>query len=333
MKRILSGIRANSDLTIGNYLGALRPWVELQNNDNGSTEYFFFVPNLHSLMSRPDPGYLRINTLSNIAWFLAAGLDPAKVTLFVQSQVPAHAETAWIFNNFVTMGELNRMTQFKDKARKTGTEGQLVALYTYPTLMASDILLYDPDEVPVGDDQRQHVELARDIADRFNNIYGPTFKLPKAVSPQSGARIMNLQNPASKMSKSDEDSSGNLMLADSPEVMKQKIKRAVTDSGSDIVYSKDKPAITNLLEIFSGITGRSVKDIVDSYAGTEAGYGALKEDLASAVVKHMEPIQQRHEELMADTHKLEVILDDGRVKASAVATEKLAQVKASLGLL
>lgn len=333
MKRILSGIRANSDLTIGNYLGALKPWVELQNSDNQETEYFFFVPNLHSLMSRPDPAFLRSNTLSNIAWFLAAGLDPARVTLFVQSQVPAHAEMAWIFNNYVTMGELSRMTQFKDKVRKTGSEGQLVALFTYPTLMASDILLYDPDEVPVGDDQRQHVELARDIGERFNNLYGPTFKLPQAVSPQAGARIMNLQDPSSKMSKSDEDSSGNIMLTDAPDVMTQKIKRAVTDSDNTIALSNDKPAIANLLQIFSGITSRSVSEIVDSYTGTGKGYGEFKSDLAEAVVEHMKPIQERHQNLLSDSSKLEAMLEDGRDKASAVATEKLAQVKASLGLL
>ncbi len=242
MKRVLSGIRANSDLTLGNYLGALKPWVELQSSNDQETEYFFFVPNLHSLIARPDPGSLRDNTLSNVAWFLAAGLDPAKVTLFVQSQVPAHAELAWIFNNYVTMGELNRMTQFKDKSRTSGAEGQLVGLYTYPTLMAADILLYDTNEVPVGSDQRQHVELARDIGERFNNLYGPTFTLPRAVLPDVGHRIMNLQDPTSKMSKSDEDGSGNLMLSDSPDVLRQKIKRAVTDSGNEITLDTEKAA-------------------------------------------------------------------------------------------
>ncbi|HUC20797.1 MAG TPA: tryptophan--tRNA ligase, partial [Candidatus Polarisedimenticolaceae bacterium] len=250
---------------------------------------------------------------------------------FAQSQVPAHSEMAWIFSNYVTMGELSRMTQFKDKSRKSGAEGQLVSLYTYPTLMAADILLYDVDEVPVGDDQRQHVELARDIAERMNNLYGPTFKLPQAVSPVSGSRVMNLQDPTSKMSKSDEDSSGNLMLSDSPETLRQKIKRAVTDSGTEIALSADKPAISNLLQIFSAVSGREVEEIAQSYAGK--GYGDLKADLADAVVTHLEPIQQRHEELLADNRKLEAILEDGRDKANAIASEKLGQVKASLGLL
>ena len=334
MKRVLSGIRANSDLTLGNYLGAIKPWVAAQSVDDGipqDTEYFFFVPNLHSLMGRLDPATLHGNTLSNVAWYVAAGLDPGRVTMYVQSQIPAHSEMAWIFNNYVTMGELNRQTQYKDKARKGGAEGELVALFTYPTLMAADILLYDADEVPVGEDQRQHVELARDIAERFNNLYGPTFKEPKATLPEAGARIMNLQDPAKKMSKSDDDSSGNIMLTDDPETIRRKIKRAVTDSGSEVKAGKDKPAITNLLEIFSATSGRSVSELETEYQG--ANYGKFKDDLAEAVVEHIQPIQQRHAELMGDERKLMAILEDGREKASAIADEKLSQVKQTLGLL
>lgn len=334
MKRVLSGIRANSDLTLGNYLGAIKPWVAAQPKDDSKshdTEYFFFVPNLHSLMGRLDPATLHANTLSNVAWFLAAGLDADRVTLFVQSQVPAHSELAWIFNNYVTMGELNRQTQYKDKVRKGGAEGQLVGMFTYPTLMAADILLYDANEVPVGEDQRQHVELARDIAERFNNRYGPTFTLPKATLPESGARVMNLQDATSKMSKSDDDASGTIMLTDDPETMRRKIKRAVTDSGNEVKAGKDKPALTNLLDIFSAISGRSVSELELEYNGVN--YGKFKDDLAEAIVEHIQPIQQRHAELMGDERQLMAILEDGRQRASAIAGEKLAQVKQTLGIL
>jgi tryptophanyl-tRNA synthetase len=334
MKRVLSGIRANSDPTLGNYLGAIKPWVALQSRDNSvaqDTEYFFFVPNLHSLMGRLDPGTLRGNTLSNVAWYIAAGLDPERVTLFVQSQIPAHSELAWIFNNYVTMGELGRQTQYKDKARKGGSDGQLVALYTYPTLMAADILLYDADEVPVGQDQSQHVELARDIADRFNNLYGPTFNLPRASLPEAGARIMNLQDPEAKMSKSDEDASGNIMLTDDIGTITRKIKRAVTDSGSEIKAGKTKPALTNLLEIFAAVSTKAITTLETEYAASN--YGDFKAALADAIVEHLEPIQKRHAELMGDERRLLAILEDGRDKASAIADEKLAQVKQTLGLL
>jgi tryptophanyl-tRNA synthetase len=332
MKRVLSGIRANSDLTIGNYLGALKPWVQLQNSSaSDDTEYIFFIPNLHSLMGRPDPRQLHQNTLSNVAWYLAAGLDASRAILFVQSQVSAHAEMSWIFDNYVTMGELSRMTQYKDKARGSGEAGQLVSLFIYPSLMAADILLYDTNEVPVGDDQKQHVELARDIAVRFNNLYGETFVVPEATLPAVGARIMNLQNPTSKMSKSDEDQSGNIMLSDSPEVMAQKIKRSVTDSGSEIVAGKDKPAITNLLQLFAAVTDRSVVELEADYRGK--GYGDFKADLADAVVAHLEPIQQRHDELMHNQSALMAILEDGRDKAALIAEAKLAEVKQLLGLL
>jgi tryptophanyl-tRNA synthetase len=332
MKRVLSGIRANSDLTLGNYLGALKPWVELQGSAaSDDVEYIFFIPNLHSLGSRIDPAELHRHTLSNAALYIAAGLDPSEVTFYVQSQVPANAELCWIFNNYVTVGELSRMTQYKDKSSKSGSEGQLASIFNYPILMAADILLYSANEVPVGDDQRQHVELARDIATRFNNLYGPTFTLPQATHPEAGARVMNLQDPTSKMSKSDDDASGNIMLTDTPDIMRQKITRAVTDSGNEVKAGKDKPAITNLLEIFSAISGRSISELGQAYVGK--GYGQFKADLAEAVVEHLEPIQRRHDELMSSDRELLAILEDGRQKASAIAEEKLSQVKQTLGLL
>jgi tryptophanyl-tRNA synthetase len=238
---------------------------------------------------------------------------------------------AWVFNNYVTMGELGRMTQFKDKSRKTGQEGQLVGMFTYPALMAADILLYDADEVPVGEDQRQHVELARDIAERFNNLYGVTFKLPRAVLPEVGARIMNLQDPTAKMSKSDNDHSGNIMLSDSADVINGKIKRAVTDSRNQIMAGESRPAITNLLQIFSATTGQPVSELESLYQGK--GYGDFKADLAAAVITHLQPIQERYGELMKDNLRLQATLEDGRQRAAAIAEEKIVQVKNLLGIL
>lgn len=328
MKRILSGIRSNSEPTLGNYLGALKPWVEAHKVES-SNEHFFFIPNLHSLNNR-DGVALRANTLSNLAWFLAAGLDPSKVTIFAQSQIPAHSEMAWIFNNYVTMGELSRQTQFKDKASKGGAEGQLVGMFTYPALMAADILLYDANEVPVGDDQKQHVELARDIATRFNNLYGPTFVVPEVAVPVAGARVMNLQDPSSKMSKSDTDQSGNIMLLDGHETISHKIKRAITSSGEG--YGPEAgPGIANLLEIFAAIDGVTVSDASAQFGNI--GYGEFKTSLAQHLIEHLAPIQRRRNELMEDQPKLLAILEDGRKKANAIAIAKLTQVKDTLGLL
>jgi tryptophanyl-tRNA synthetase len=334
MKRVLSGIQSSGDPTLGNYLGAIQRWVALQPataEAAAEQQHFYFIPNLHVLTSRQEPSVLHRDTLSMVAWLIAAGLDQARVTLFVQSQIPAHSELSWILNNFVTMGELGRMTQFKEKSHKGSADGQLVGLFTYPTLMAADILLYDVDEVPVGEDQRQHVELVRDIAGRFNRRYGPTFRLPKAVLPETGARIMNLQDPSKKMSKSDGEHSGNIMLSDEADVIRQKVKRAVTDSGNEVKAGKDKPALTNLLEILSVITSRPVSALEAEYAG--ASYGSFKDGLAEAIVEHIAPIQQRHNELMGNERELLAILEDGRQRASGIAGEKLAQVKQILGIL
>jgi tryptophanyl-tRNA synthetase len=334
MKRVLSGIQSSGDPTLGNYLGAIKHWVSLQppiTTGPKEEEHLYFIPNLHVLTTRQDPATLHRDTLSTTAWLIAAGLDQARVILFVQSQVPAHSELCWILSNYVTMGELGRMTQFKDKSRKGSADGQLVGLFTYPVLMAADILLYDVNEVPVGHDQRQHVELARDIAERFNNRYGPTFQLPKAVLPDQGARIMNLQDPTKKMSKSDDDHSGTILLTDSPELIQQKVKRAVTDSGHDIRSSKDKPAITNLLEIFSVVTGQPLPKLEQTYANSH--YGDFKNDLATAIIEHIAPIEKRHNELMRDEAQVLAILEDGREQASALAETKLVQVKQTLGIL
>ena len=327
-KRVFSGIKSTGQPTLGNYLGAIKGWVEGQ--DTPGTEQIFFIPNLHSLTVRPDPDTLREDTRANATWLLAAGLDPKKVTLFRQSDVTAHAELAWVLNNYVTMGELNRMTQFKDKSQKVGAEGQLVGLYDYPVLMAADILAYDADEVPVGEDQLQHIELARDIATRFNNAHGDTFKVPKGTVQKQGARVMNLQDPTAKMSKTDDDAAGNIMLTDSSEVIERKIKRAVTDSGSEIKAGKDKPALTNLLTIYSGLTGESIADLEQRYAGKQ--YGEFKTDLAKVVVEALAPIQQRFAELSAQPEELEAILVEGAQRAQKIAVAKLQQVYGVIGI-
>jgi tryptophanyl-tRNA synthetase len=295
-------------------------------------EHFFFVPNLHALTSRPEPEALRRDSRSAVAWLLACGVDHDHSYIFMQSQVPAHAELMWILNNYTTIGELNRMTQFKDKAAKQGTDGQLVGLYDYPVLMAADILLYDPDEVPVGEDQKQHVELTRDIATRFNNLYGETFKVPAPTVQTEGARVMNLQDPTKKMSKSDLDDSGNILLGDDEKLIEKKIMRAVTDSGSSVEAGPDKPALTNLLVIMSTLTDKSVAELEEKYAGH--GYGQFKQDLAETVVKTLRPLQHTHQQLMREGNdKIEKALEHGWWRASELANAKLAQVKEVLGLL
>jgi tryptophanyl-tRNA synthetase len=327
---VLSGVKPTGDLTLGNYLGAMRRWGEM--SADASKEHYFFVPNLHALTVRPDPTALKRDSRSAVAWLLASGVDHDHSYIFMQSQVPAHSELSWILSNYTTIGELNRMTQFKDKALKTGTEGQLVGLYTYPVLMAADILLYDADEVPVGEDQKQHVELTRDIATRFNNIHGDTFKVPTPTVQKEGARIMNLQDPTKKMSKSDLGDAGNIMLNDDEGTIEKKILRAVTDSGSQVAAGADKPALTNLLVIMSVITGKPIADIEESYAGR--GYGDFKKDLAHEVVKTLKPLQHTHQLLMKDGNdRIDKALEHGWWRASEVANAKLGQVKELLGLL
>lgn len=330
MKRVLSGVKPTGQLTLGNYLGAMKRWGEM--SADSSKEHFFFVPNLHALTSRPDPDDLRRDSRSAVAWLLASGVDHDHSYIYMQSQIPAHAELSWILNNYTTMGELNRMTQFKDKALKGGADGQLVGLYDYPVLMAADILLYDADEVPVGEDQKQHVELTRDIATRFNNLYGEVFRVPQPTIQKEGARIMNLQDPTKKMSKSDLDDSGNILLGDDPKVIEKKIMRAVTDSGSAVTAGADKPALTNLLVIMSLLGGKEVSALEEQYAGK--GYGEFKSDLAQLVVESLKPLQHTHQQLMKEgNEKIEKALEHGWWRASELANAKLGQVKETLGLL
>jgi tryptophanyl-tRNA synthetase len=308
----------------------MRRWGEMSADQ--SREHFFFVPNLHALTIRPEPEVLHKDSRSAVAWLLACGVDHDHSYIFMQSQVPAHSELMWILSNYTTVGELNRMTQFKDKAQKGGSEGQLVGLYEYPVLMAADILLYDADEVPVGEDQKQHVELTRDIATRFNNLHGEVFKVPLPTIQTEGARIMNLQDPTKKMSKSDQDNSGSILLSDEEKVIEKKIKRAVTDSGSQVSAGPDKPAVTNLLVIMSVLSGAPVAELEQKYAGR--GYGEFKDDLADLVVKTLKPIQHKHKQLMADgNEKIDKALEHGWWRASELANAKLGQVKEILGLI
>lgn len=327
MNTYLSGIQATGDLHIGNYLGSIKPCVDLQSQGQA----IYFVPNLHSLNVRPDPEKLRNETYANIAMYLAAGIDPEKSILYVQSKVSANSELCWILNNFVTMGELARQTQYKDKSSKGGAEGQIAALFTYPVLMAADILLYGATHVPVGEDQKQHVELARDIALRFNNLYGETFVVPEPVIRRIGARIMSLQDPSKKMSKSDTNQAGNILILENTELIKDKIMRAVTDSGSSIELSDEKPAISNLIEIYSAFSSKDVTEIQEAYS--QKGYGEFKSDLASLVATQLEDIQARFSSFYEDKPRLEQVIEDGSSRAEQIAIKKLSEVKTKLGLL
>ncbi len=327
MKTILSGVQATGQLHIGNYLGAMKPWVDWQSKGRA----YFFIPDLHTLNARPEPDALRQQVLDTVAWLLAVGIDPHISTIYVQSKIPAHAELCWILQNYVTMGELGRMTQYKDKSARRGADGQLVGLFTYPVLMSADILLYDADVVPVGDDQKQHVELARDIASRFNNLYGETFVVPEAFLPQIGGRVMSLSDPTVKLSKSDPDQSGNILLSDEPDTIKRKIKKAVTDSGSRIELSDDKPAIMNLLQIYAGFSGFSLAEIAKKYEGS--GYGEFKADLAELVVESIAKLQANYQQYRSDEVNLHKVIGEGSQKASQVANTKLVEIKTKIGLL
>ena len=322
-KRIFSGAQPTGNVHLGNYLGALRNWVALQHE----YESFFCIVNLHAITVPQDPRLLAAKTRDLARIYLAVGIDPNVSTVFIQSDVPQHAELTWILNCVARMSELERMTQYKDKARKQ-EENVTVGLFDYPALMAADILLYQTDLVPVGDDQKQHLELTRDLAIRFNRDYGETFRIPEAYIPKVGARIMSLSDPLKKMSKSDDDPNGCVMLMDDADTIQRKFKRAVTDSGTEIKFDESRPAIYNLLEIFHLITGKTQSEVEEHFAGK--GYAQLKGQLADVTIEFLQPIQQRVREITDD--QLDQILSKGSGKAAGIATDTLKQVFDSLGL-
>ena len=328
MARIVSGIQPSGAVTLGNYLGAIKNFVMLQDEH----ECLFMVVDLHAITVSQDRQDLRKNIRELAALHVACGVSPDKAKIFVQSEVSAHLELAWILQCNSSMGELERMTQFKDKsARATSTGAGIgVGLFTYPVLMASDILLYDAELIPVGNDQKQHLELTRDLAERFNSRYGDTFKVPEPLIAGTGARIMSLQDPSKKMSKSDDNSKNFILLTDELSVIRKKIKSAVTDSLGVVGYDPvNRPGISNLLEIYSTITGEDVDSIVSRYEGS--GYGDFKSDLAEVVVGEIEPIQERMREILA-SGELDDVLNDGRDFASRLASRKLGKVRHKVGL-
>ena len=328
MARILSAIQPSGTLTIGNYLGALKNFVKLQDEH----ECLFFIVDQHAITVPQDRLELRKKIKELTALYLACGLDPEKATIFVQSEVPGHTQLAWMLTCNTSMGELERMTQFKDKSEKQAAKGQGigVGLFMYPVLMAADILLYDVDFVPVGDDQKQHLELTRDLAERFNNRFGETFKIPEPLIAKTGARIMSLQEPTKKMSKSDDNPRNFILMTDEPNVIRKKIKSAVTDSDGIIAFDREnKPGLSNLLEIYSVITGESIDSIAARYEG--CGYGQFKSDLAEVVVAELEPIQNRMKELL-NSPIIDEVLDRGAEQANKLAFKKVKKVEHKMGL-
>lgn len=326
---ILSGMQPSSDsLHLGNYIGALSNWVTMQEEFTA----FYCVVDLHAITVPQDPAELRERTRSTAAQYIAAGIDTTQSTLFIQSHVHAHTQIAWVLNTITGFGEASRMTQFKDKSAKQGADSSSVGLFTYPILMAADILAYQANVVPVGEDQRQHLELTRDLAARFNSRFGETFTIPEPYILKETAKIFDLQNPTAKMSKSAETEAGLLKIMDDPAVTAKKIMRAVTDDDGEIRFDRDaKPGVANLLTIFSVLSGKSVEVLVDEYAGE--GYGTLKKDLAEQVTASFTPIRERTLELMADPAELDRILAAGADKASVVADATLTKVYDAIGLL
>lgn len=326
-KIILSGIQATGSLTLGNYLGALNNWVEMQDQ----YDCYYMIADLHTLTIRKDPEELRKNTLSLIALYIAAGLDPEKNTIFVQSHIPAHSCLSWVLNCYTYMGELNRMTQFKDKAAKHA-DNINSGLFTYPVLMAADILAYNADLVPVGEDQKQHLEITRDIAERFNSIYGETFKMPEPYIGKVGARIMGLQDPTSKMSKSSPNELDKILLTDTPDDIRKKFKKAVTDSENKVRYDRaEKPGLSNLMAIYGIIKNKSMEEIEKEFDGK--GYGVFKTAVAEAVVERLEPLQKRYYELLENPEKLKAIYEKGDKKAAEKADKMLKEVYNKIGLV
>lgn len=325
---IFSGMQPSSDsLQLGNFIGALSQWTKMQEEYDA----IFCVVNLHAITVGQDPKELVERTRRTAAQYIAAGIDPAKSTLFIQSHVPAHAELAWVLNTLTGFGEASRMTQFKDKSQKNGTDAASVGLFTYPILMAADILLYQAESVPVGEDQRQHVELTRDLANRFNSRFGDTFIVPEAQIPKSVAKIYDLQNPLAKMSKSAETEAGLIKVLDPANVTKKKIMRAVTDDGNEIRFDREaKPGVSNLITIFSVLGDRSVESIEQEFAGL--GYGHLKKAVAEVVEETLAPVRERTEELMADPAELDRLLASGADRANEIANRTLGLVYDRMGL-
>jgi len=326
-KRIFSGVQPSGNLTIGNYLGAIKNWIPMQDE----FECLYCVVDLHTLTVRQKPAELRQRSLNLLALYMACGLDPQKCILFMQSHVSAHAELAWVLNCYTYMGELSRMTQFKDKSLKHG-DNINAGLYTYPVLMAADILLYQTDLVPIGQDQKQHLEITRDIAERFNSIYGETFRIPDAYIPKIGAKIMSLQEPEKKMSKSDENENAYVFILDSEDTVLRKFKRAVTDSEREIRYDlENKPGVSNLISIYSAVTQKSFGDIEKEFEGRS--YGDLKEVVGQSVAKMLKPVQQKYNEFSSDKDYLNSILKENSEKAAYLARKTLSKVYRKIGLV
>lgn len=326
-KRILSGIQPSGDLTLGSYLGAIRNWAAL------ADEYdcYYMLADMHTITVRQVPADLRRHTLTQLAAYIACGLDPQKNVLFVQSHVPAHAQLGWVLDCYTMFGELSRMTQFKDKSAKNA-DNINAGLFTYPALMAADILLYQADLVPVGGDQKQHVEICRDIAARFNGVYGDVFKIPEPYIPQVGARVMSLTSPENKMSKSDKDPNGCVYILEKPEDILRKFKKAVTDSEACVRFDvKEKPGVSNLMQIYSAATGRDFAAIEAEFAGQ--GYGSFKAAVGEAVVELLRPIREETERLLADKAALQAIYRDGAERASKTAGRTLGKVYKKVGFI
>jgi tryptophanyl-tRNA synthetase len=324
MKRIFSGVKPTGPLHLGNYLGALRNWVQLQHE----YESFFCIVNLHAVTIPIDPPYLSNLTIEIARLYIALGIDPSVSTVFVQSDVPEHTELTWMLNCITRMSELERMTQFKDQVRKQ-REGIGAGLFEYPVLMAADILLYQTDLVPVGEDQKQHLELTRDLAIRFNRDYGETFRIPEPYIPKVGARIMSLSDPTKKMSKSEDDPNGCVMLLDDADTILRKFKRAVTDSGTEIRFDESRPAISNLLTIYQLLTEKSPAEIEEHFSGK--GYSHLKSELAEATIEFLKPVQERARAI--DDGKLDALLTEGAARAQAIARATLDRAKTNMGLV
>ena len=325
-KIIFSGIKPSGDLTLGNYLGAVKNWVKLQDE----YDCYYCVVDLHAITVKQTPADLRKRTLEVLAIYIASGIDPEKNTLFIQSHVPAHCEASWLLTCNSYMGELGRMTQYKDKSQKMG-ESIGAGLFNYPILMASDILIYNSNLVPVGKDQMQHLELARDLAIRFNNTYSPTFVIPEGYVPKEGAKIMDLQDPNKKMSKSEENPNSYILIMDSPEVIRKKISRAVTDSIGIINYSDDQPGVKNLINIICAIKNITPEEVVEMYKNK--GYADLKKDVADIIILELAPVQEKVKALLSNKKYLEEIYKNGAQKASYTANKTLRKMQKKIGLI